>query len=665
MKVAVKTRWYIRILQFSPIVAALLLAFVWIAVPTGLRAQIDTVREYLAIAQSAGEAPLEGYDEKAAAEQWLAADRAYAKYGQSEASLNDSFQTMSQDLLEATGAKASDLFSADGEPIDPGWSADDPIFASAREFEERFGARVYVYFLPDPPQPSLVASSVPRPDLLPTPSETRMQYAPIGANSPYDIEDLVTDPWLIPWMQNRQSFASRAPFPGNFDQTTGTGGESRAIFEGVRSPGRVPYFYVWVTIPNAMTSEQPMPGTDIDADRTFFTIDPQAPTYQERLDEVARRYNCDVFVAGPLEFRPIPLRIAPGSTSEKALGLVNAVWPPPADRGSSYYGSPESLPADAWRYEDGAKWMMTTLAVGNTAQAAMGATDFMNSAVTPPQSIIVLATMKDSPTAYSEADLTPWGTFWQRIQVFLALRQAQFLGGAAVLLAMALVASPAAFLMERRRMTQLLVLEEMERVQQDAHDKVYNRLSALSKRVEITGETLSSEVGRSLEQVAEDIRDTVTDLQDILGDARQRTASLTGKDPLRSQLESVAREQAARLGVAVDLSVADPMPALSAQTGWDLQCVLEEAINNSVEHGNASAIKATVELVDEALVLRVTDNGSGMAATDVDSLSEEHLGLRGMRNRAERHGGSFKVEPAEQGAALLIRIPVKGNQGTE
>jgi two-component system nitrate/nitrite sensor histidine kinase NarX len=217
--------------------------------------------------------------------------------------------------------------------------------------------------------------------------------------------------------------------------------------------------------------------------------------------------------------------------------------------------------------------------------------------------------------------------------------------------------------MERRRITQLLVLEEMERVQQDAHDKVYNRLSALSKRVEITGEALSSEVGRSLEQVADDIRDTVTDLQEILGDARQRTASLTGTDPLRSQLESVAREQAARLGVTVDLVVADSMPVLSAQTGWDLQCVLEEAINNSVEHGGATRVTASVTVEADALVMRVEDDGTGMTETDVDSLSEEHLGLRGMRNRAERHGGSFTVEPAEQGAALLIRIPVKGNQG--
>ncbi len=271
------------------------------------------------------------------------------------------------------------------------------------------------------------------------------------------------------------------------------------------------------------------------------------------------------------------------------------------------------------------------------------------------------------PPGSAMATVTPAASadfgLWARVQVFLALRQAQFLGGAAMLLAMAIVASPAAFLLERRRVTQLSVLEEMERVQQDAHDKVYNRLSALSKRVEIAGESLSSEVGRSLEQVADDIRDTVAELQDILGDARQRTASITGSDPLRSQLESVAREQSARLGIAVALDVAGDLPALSGQTGWDLQCVFEEAINNAVEHGGAARVDASVRVDGDTLALRIADDGSGMPATDIDAISEEHLGLRGMRARAERHGGTFVIEPAGAGAAVVIRMPVKRNQG--
>ncbi len=250
---------------------------------------------------------------------------------------------------------------------------------------------------------------------------------------------------------------------------------------------------------------------------------------------------------------------------------------------------------------------------------------------------------------------------WRGVQVFIAVNQGSLLGMSGLLLAMAIVASPASFVLERRRISQALVLEEMERVQQDAHDKVYNRLSALSKRVEIASETISSEVAHSLDGVAEDIRDTVTDLQDILGDARQRTASLAGKDPLRSQLESVAREQAARLGVTVNLTLADDLPTLNAQTGWDLQCVFEEAISNAIEHGAATVVAGTVTIEDPMLVLRITDNGTGMPESDVDALPEEHMGLRGMRNRAERHGGTFSVSGGAGGTMVEVRVPLGGH----
>ena len=66
------------------------------------------------------------------------------------------------------------------------------------------------------------------------------------------------------------------------------------------------------------------------------------------------------------------------------------------------------------------------------------------------------------------------------------------LGGAVALLAITLVVSPAAFVYERRLIARERVQEEMARMRRDAHDKVYNRLSALSKRVAAAGDELSA-----------------------------------------------------------------------------------------------------------------------------------------------------------------------------
>jgi signal transduction histidine kinase len=663
MKVAPRARWYIRIFQFSPIVAAALLAAVWLSVPVGLRAQVDSFREFSALADAKGRDSDVGFSEKDLAEQWFAQSRVRDELEIPANAVSMAFDDMSTSVLEGVAKRASALFSTDGETATPSWSADDEIFASAHEFEETYGARVYVYFVPNPRAPELVASAVPRTDLLPSYSETLETYDPASGMSDEEATDRASRPWMISWWRNLEMYGEQAPLPGILDSAIGCGSEKYTSSEAIRSPGRIPYYYVWFSPPAPTDNQQTTTPADLESDPVFFTIDPMSPTYQERLDEAAREYNCDIFVAGPLDLRLIPVRVPDGTTLERARSLGNAIWPADASRGSAYYGIVEQLPAESREFADGADWMMSTMLPGGTAQIALTSTRTSESGSTPPQTVVVLATMKETPSAISADELSPLARLWQDVQIFLALQQAPLLGGASLLLAMALVASPAAFIVERHRITQALVLEEMERVQQDAHDKVYNRLSALSKRVEIASESISTEVTRSLDGVAEDIRDTVTDLQDILGDARQRTASLTGNDPLRSQLESVAREQAARLSVTVHLTVTDAMPTLSAQVGWDLQCVLEEAISNAVEHGQATHVTASVDVENESLRLQVSDDGSGMPTETLADLPEESMGLRGMHNRAERHGGTFTAKSTDSGTTIEVRIPVKGNRG--
>jgi signal transduction histidine kinase len=618
MKVAPRARWYIRIFQFSPIVAAILLAAVWLSVPTGLRAQIDSYSEYRAVADATGFDTSADFTASDVAERWFAEQRVRHELTGPFDAVSVEFDVMSQNVLEESGKRAAELFSADGKPTAPRWSANDEMFSSARAFEKRFNAKVYVYFVPNPKTPKLIASSIPRADLLPSYSDVLAAYDPQPGETDAAVADLENHPWMISWWQNLRMFGERAPFAGNLDTLGGTGSEKQHSWDTIRSPGGTSYYYAWYSPPDTSDSDQVNLTVSLDSDRVFFTIDPMSPAYQERLDETARSYNCDIYVAGPLDIELIPTRVPEGIMMENALALGNAIWPADASRGSTYYNNLEKLPADTRAFADGAAWMMTSMYPGHSAQIAQTATKTFTSGTTPPQTMIVLATMKETPYALSTDNLSPLARLWQDVRIFLALQQAPLLGGASLLLAMALVASPAAFMMERNRITQALILEEMERVQQDAHDKVYNRLSALSKRVEIASESISIEVTRSLVGVAEDIRDTVTDLQDILGDARQRTTSFTGKDPLRSQLESVAREQAVRLGVTVDLTVTDGMPPLSAQAGWDLQCVLEEAISNAVEHGEATHVTASVDVESETLRLRVSDDGSGMPAETVD-----------------------------------------------
>jgi signal transduction histidine kinase len=58
---------------------------------------------------------------------------------------------------------------------------------------------------------------------------------------------------------------------------------------------------------------------------------------------------------------------------------------------------------------------------------------------------------------------------------------------------------------------------------------------------------------------------------------------------------------------------------------------------------------------DHTTTLVVRDNGHGLAPTDP---SQPHFGVQGMRERAERLGGSLEIDtPATGGVEVRARVP--------
>ena len=83
---------------------------------------------------------------------------------------------------------------------------------------------------------------------------------------------------------------------------------------------------------------------------------------------------------------------------------------------------------------------------------------------------------------------------------------------------------------------------------------------------------------------------------------------------------------------------------------------LQEAVGNAMRHGGATDVKVVFSFRREGLVISVRDNGCGFDPTSVESSG--HLGLRSMRERAERHGGTLKItsEPGA-GTIIVVRLP--------
>ncbi len=77
--------------------------------------------------------------------------------------------------------------------------------------------------------------------------------------------------------------------------------------------------------------------------------------------------------------------------------------------------------------------------------------------------------------------------------------------------------------------------------------------------------------------------------------------------------------------------------------------VVQEAVNNSVKHGKAKQITVSLATEADRSVLRIEDDGQGMATVS----RHDGLGLKIMQYRARRMGGSFDIQPGPAGGTVV------------
>ena len=87
-----------------------------------------------------------------------------------------------------------------------------------------------------------------------------------------------------------------------------------------------------------------------------------------------------------------------------------------------------------------------------------------------------------------------------------------------------------------------------------------------------------------------------------------------------------------------------PVQLADNQTATQLYCIAREAVTNALKHAQARNIRISLEGDDQAVTLRVQDDGIGLPEPPVDS---KGMGLKIMRYRAGLINAHLSIGPAE------------------
>jgi signal transduction histidine kinase len=121
----------------------------------------------------------------------------------------------------------------------------------------------------------------------------------------------------------------------------------------------------------------------------------------------------------------------------------------------------------------------------------------------------------------------------------------------------------------------------------------------------------------------------------------------TSAEPSHDRIRGVINDRAAELGFLPVLRITGPVPELTSDIVIDLLAVLCEALTNVARHARARSAHVALAVTDDAVTLRVRDDGIGLAAAPRDG------GLADLRRRAAWHGGTLSVQLDPDGGTRL------------
>jgi signal transduction histidine kinase len=208
--------------------------------------------------------------------------------------------------------------------------------------------------------------------------------------------------------------------------------------------------------------------------------------------------------------------------------------------------------------------------------------------------------------------------------------------------------------------------EELQRIILDIHDGPVQKLFAASSQVAMMQTQLAQLPDSARTALEGDLARLADLLQASLGEIKTTVGTLRPPEfrrrPLVSVLRGLIMQHEALTGVRVELAVDEPVPPISLPVKIALYRILQEALSNAYRH--AAVDRLDVHLCGEEgwVVMEVLDAGRGFEPPPLEGPSaterEEHIGLRGMRDRAQLVGGQFRLfsQPG-QGTRVQVKVP--------
>ncbi|WP_372665440.1 PAS domain-containing sensor histidine kinase [Amycolatopsis kentuckyensis] len=210
-------------------------------------------------------------------------------------------------------------------------------------------------------------------------------------------------------------------------------------------------------------------------------------------------------------------------------------------------------------------------------------------------------------------------------------------------------------LRERRRLVGHLVdAQEVERrrIAWDVHDESIQSMVAVGMRLQLLASRLPEPHASAVTGLDESVQAAIGRLRGLVSRLRPPELDRHG---LVEAVSGYADDVAGRWGLAhsvTDELTAEPSP----EAAITVYRICQEALSNVHKHARATRVDLRLSTVDNGTLVRITDDGVGMAADDA---AAGHFGMVEMYERAEAAHGWLSVTSApSRGTTVEFWLPM-------
>jgi signal transduction histidine kinase len=185
---------------------------------------------------------------------------------------------------------------------------------------------------------------------------------------------------------------------------------------------------------------------------------------------------------------------------------------------------------------------------------------------------------------------------------------------------------------------------QLRRIERDLHDGAQARLVALGMNIGMAEQQLTKDPEKAQEHLAEARAAAAAALQELRDLARGIHPPILADRGLDAAIRALTMH--AGVPVSVDVELADRPPETVETAAY---FVAAEGLANALKHAQASRIDIDVHERENAIVVRVLDDGRGGAA-------EDGAGLHGLRQRVQALDGTLRIASPDGGPTVIEAV---------